>query len=296
MQMGMAFLQTIAATPSIPTNAGSILRYFNPEVKVSGTGNSQGSGDQKATTQGRCEEDARNEDQIRKKPLFLGMSIKDSILRNKRFPGPATSYAALLARHAAYENLEARMVIHGNPQLLEETTQLPGDLDPTITGIQPAVISVDGFERLPEEEQIRHIWTAVHRTPAYVKVNVKMPNSSIAFPKGEDQFDDGDFAEDFWYTGWFFVYGINNVFDDGEFTQEIEMFSLPTDASQEKLGRHEKKCAEEIALGEENDTEISGEEPLEPAPSENATGESVQEQAARRSAAANTTGGDFVLF
>lgn len=241
MQMGMAFLQTLSANPSLPTNATNIISHFNSETKVSGTGNSQGSGDQRPLVEGRCDDDARNQDVRRKKPLFLGMSIKDSLLRNRRLPGPATSYSTLLARHAAFENIEARMVIHGNPQLLEETTQYTGDLNPTITETQPAVITASGFEQLPDEEQLRNVWTAVHRLPAYLKVNVFMPNSSLAV-KDPDSIFNEDFSQNFWYNGWYFVYGINHVFEDGEFTQEIEMFSLPTDASQGELGKSENKC------------------------------------------------------
>lgn len=181
-------------------------------------------------------------------PLFLGMSVKDAAKRNKRVPGASVNYDALLARHAAFENIEARVVIHGNPQLLEETTQIPSAMDPNLPPTEAAgqVHRTSQTERLAEDEQPKYLCPNPHRIPGYVKVNVYMPNSGVV--------DDGtsleaqDYARRFWYPGWYFMYGINHVFADGEFTQEIEMFSIPTDASQSKVGDSDsQECPKQTA-------------------------------------------------
>ena len=40
--------------------------------------------------------------------------------------------------------------------------------------------------------------------------------------------------EDFWYTGWYNLQVVENIFSDGEFTQELGMFSIPiSDQTQE---------------------------------------------------------------
>ena len=157
----------------------------------------------------------------RKKPLFLGGSITDSMARNKRIPYVGASYNALLARHAAFESLEAKLKIRGNPQLLEDTTQFPEELQ---TGdLNDPVVHDFG------DGNGRAIMPNPHVNAAYVKVKVFMPNPDANDTNGLD------FAQNFWYPGWYRMYSINHVFADGDFTQELELFSIPTTANQEKL-------------------------------------------------------------
>lgn len=108
----------------------------------------------------------------------------------------------MLARHAALENVHTTMLIHGNPQLLDETTILPTDLARRQT------------EDKKDEETISPTWM---KLPSYVKLNIRMPSLE----------ETGDYTESFWYDGYFQMLFINNMFNDGKFTQELEMFSLP---------------------------------------------------------------------
>lgn len=243
MQMGMAFFQTLSVASSIPSNSDEILNHYNRQLFSSGAGTRKGPGDQQE--EGGCILDDRDKEPTRR-PLFLGQSVSDSTVRNNRFASSAANYNSILARHAAYENIEARMTIRGNPQLLEETTQLPSYMDPRISLDQasasqhPQEIRVPDDERLSEEERNRNLMSEIHRTPGYVKVNVFMPNSAL-IDTAED-LHSADFAQNFWYQGWYFLYAINHTFDDGEFTQELEMFSLPTEETQHGLNKSRENC------------------------------------------------------
>ncbi len=232
MQMGMTFFQTMAVESSLPTNADSIINKYNNQPYAAGTGNVNGSGDQKEESS-ICDASRR-----RKKPLFLGMTAKDIKDRNTRFPGLSTSYNALLARHAAIENLEVNMTIRGNPQLLAETTQLPSDLDPTIQ--RPEEILDFGLG------EGSTVFAKPHQFPAFAKVNIYMPNE---FQSNTGNITDVDYSQNFWYPGWYFVLGINHVFSAGEFTQELEMYSMPTEASQSKLNNTDENLKAGSASG-----------------------------------------------
>ena len=210
MQMGMAFFQTLASRNSVPTATDN--QDHNAKVKSArGAGNKQGSGDQQNSSNG----------DTRRKPLFLGQTVRSSTNRNKRLPASTMGYNALLSRHAAFENIEARMVIHGNPQLLNESTFLPSSVAPDADPA-PVIVTEQALDA-------RNIIPLMHRVPGYIKVNVKMPGLDP-----QEGFE-GDFAQNFWYTGWYFLYAINNVFSDGEFTQELEMFSLPVSDDDEEI-------------------------------------------------------------
>ncbi len=71
--------------------------------------------------------------------------------------------------------------------------------------------------------------------PALVKVNIKMPSTNTT---------GSDFAEQFWYDGLYMLHSVKTMFDGGEFTQELTMFSLIiTDESNDK---QDEKVVEDI--------------------------------------------------
>ena len=225
MQMGMAFFQTLLTTPNYPSTVESQTQDKISPI-VGGSDNAGvANGDGKPRP---------------KKPLFLGMTSRNASFRNKKSPGDTVGFNALLERHAAYENIDARITITGNPQILEETTYLPDDIDPLKT-IPAAVIKTEDSASRSIEDSPKTIIPLMHKIPGYVKVNVKMPASD------ESQFQ--DYAEPFWYQGWYYLYAVNHSFSDGEFVQELEMFSMPTDAGQVDLNNEK----------DDNQTQPSGE-------------------------------------
>lgn len=225
MNMGLTFFQTLAAETSAPSSIKSY-KDQSSGVKVHGTGT--------LTTDDKSISDFAPDNASRiKRPFFLGMSLKNSGIRNRRSAGAASSYTSLLMRHAAYENIEAKMVIHGNPQLLEETCPLPSDLDPVKVPNAQVIVPADTLAG----SELRNVWPALHKFPGYVKVNVKMPSSFINDPNSENPYP-SDYAVPFWYQGWYNLLSITHDFNGGEFTQELEMYSLPTDAGQSELGKN----------------------------------------------------------
>ena len=62
-------------------------------------------------------------------------------------------------------------------------------------------------------------------TPTLVKVNIRMP---------VDTNDVNTEYEPFWYTGYYNLMTVDNIFEEGEFIQELGMYSIPiTDAIDE---------------------------------------------------------------
>lgn len=225
MEMGLAFLQTLASTPSL--------------MSASETQSSN----QESTTGAKSAEQLTSENSNVKKPLFLGMKLKDPALRNHINPGETTTYNALLSRWAGYETLEASVTIRGNPQLLHESTPKPDsfaitdeDTEGLIEGQQPqnvSVITSDAAANLPEEQQPNTVMPRYWRRPGFVKVNVRFPTVTTQF--GQDAL-----TEPFWYTGYYYLISVDNIFEEGQFRQELDIMSLPSNVG--NIMSFGKKC------------------------------------------------------
>lgn len=216
MQMGMAFFQTLTTSNTVPSSR---------EIQSVG-------GAKETRTYTANEVNNLNTGKKRpKKPLFHGMTLRHPSFRNYRASGETIGYSGLLARFAQFEQIETRMTIRGNPQLLNDSTLLPSSIDPNNNQTSPTV-EVPGF---PDS---RPIMPQMHKIPGYVKVNIKMPLKFLGDQDKASSFEAaiGDPYVPFWYQGWYYVYAINNVFAGGEFTQELEMMSIPTNTdNQNKL-------------------------------------------------------------
>jgi hypothetical protein len=201
MQMGLAFFQTLGSSNNIIDQTSGLV---NPqqESATSGVGGRVRAGSTAATTK-------RD-----RTPLFLGMTLTDPLFRHVRKPLDTISFQSLLSRWAGYENVMATLKIHGNPELLDEMTPLPSDMDNSeIT--QP--IGPDDPSVGPDASgTVNPAWPT---RPGLVKINVKMPART----------DFGLENQTFWYDGFYHMYAVNNVFDEGLFTQELELFSVIID-------------------------------------------------------------------
>ncbi len=201
MEMGMAFFQIASTTDTIP-NRKSLKKGINGEAYKATGANAPASDNKVKRTL---------------TPLFLGSQLKAPQARNTKNPIDSASFHALLNRHAALENVEARMTIFGNPQLLNEM-QIPSK-ELTKQGIEP-----------PEKNKtINPKWMNV---PTLVKVNVKMP---------VDANDVNTEYRDFWYTGYYTLFAVKHIFDAGEFTQELDMLSMPVADELDDKGDDPKK-------------------------------------------------------
>ena len=200
MEMGMAFFQIAATTDSLPNQETVENGFTNNLAKLEGSALVASDGKTRRS----------------KTPLFLGSQMQQSMARNTRKPVNSSSFQALLNRHAALENIETKMTIYGNPQLLGEMQILPTD----VAKSQP--------QRPQEGKTINPKWLS---TPTLVKVNIKMP---------KDADDINTEYEDFWYTGFYSLFAVKQIFSDGVFMQELDMFSIPVaDKLEEKTDDNE---------------------------------------------------------
>lgn len=189
MEMGMAFFQIAATTNNVPAQEQA--KNGNTSSMVQTTG-----GDQVAST---------GEKLRGRTPLFLGTTLQATPMRNTKRPVDSAGFQALLERHAALENVSANMTIYGNPQLMDEMAILPSE--------------VASEQKQSEDPQdggtVNPQWLSV---PTLIKVNIKMP---------VDANDVNTEYENFWYAGYYTLLEVENIFSDGEFTQELGMFSIP---------------------------------------------------------------------
>lgn len=196
MEMGMAFFQLAGTSNNIPDQNTSINGDESKTVNIGG-----------ASTVGNP-----GKKQRKSTPLFLGTTISNPAMRNTTRPIDTAGFQALLDRHASLENISASMVIYGNPQLLDEMTLMPSEVQ----------MSVPQTEDPAKDKTINPQWMS---TPTLIKVNIKMP---------VDTNDVNTEYETFWYTGWYSLQVVENKFSDGVFTQELGMYSIPiSDQTQE---------------------------------------------------------------
>jgi len=212
MEMGMAFFQIAATTDNIPSNKSVGAGMASKTAKLGGSSSVANAGKEtRAST-----------------PLFLGSTLKRQQMRNTKRPIESAGFQALLDRHASLENVSASMVIYGNPQLLDEMTILPSEINTELAQTETPV----------EGQTINPRWMS---SPTLIKVNIKMP---------VDTNDVNTEYESFWYTGWYNLQVVENRFSEGEFTQELGMFSIPiSDQIEEVPDIYEETVFEKAVLG-----------------------------------------------
>ena len=226
MDMGMSFFQTVATATSgigaqgeAPDNTKVHSHSVTPGETATAVPPAQiiqrsqrfNPTDTVIEKQKKAQQPKQTKEKKIKTPLFLGTTVKDPIIRNKRHPLESATFDALLSRHAAYENVECAMKIAGNPQLLDETTPAPEE-------VQQGGINRVNTDSNRDNTGMQRMFT----TPALIKVNVKFPDNNELTG-----------VTDFWYKGFYNLYSITQNFDSGLFTQDILMFSLPIEDEQD---------------------------------------------------------------
>lgn len=191
MELGLAFFQILGTTKNIPNQKEHLEGIQSDLTRGSAGGpiNSQAKGSGQTVKRTNT-------------PLVMGGQATQSLYRNKVKPSNTNSFMSAIARQAAIENVQARMVIRGNSQLLNELSVQPADL-------AARHVSVDAGTQ--------GIATQWMKIPCYVKINIMTPT----IDGGEN------FAEKFWYDGYFQVLSVTNNFIGGEFKQELELLSMP---------------------------------------------------------------------
>jgi len=146
-----------------------------------------------------------------KGPLYLGQKMFPSDFVSKPNLGTAITFDELMKRQAFNENLHVQLKIVGNVQLLNES------LASEDTG---TVVSSHNTGA-----------ANIFKKPAFVKLNINFPSSKELTG-----------VKKFWYDGWFSIFSIENNFDQGVFTQTLNIRSLPvTSALPEKFATLDEK-------------------------------------------------------
>jgi hypothetical protein len=130
-----------------------------------------------------------------------------------RMPVRHQQFRELLAQHASLETIETSVTIIGNPYLLNDFNQPPSAIARSLDSASPNSVAKN--------------WQT---TPMYVHIDVRMPDPSAQ--QNLNNLADGErFAKKFWYDGYYYLFAIQHSFSKGEFTQTLDMFSLPQESS-----------------------------------------------------------------
>jgi len=138
----------------------------------------------------------------KKLPIFYRKTEKNPETTNTKNPKKAAEFQSLLDRHAALENIQSKVKIHGNPALLNSINKIPKGFG------KDESIKVDAGAVFPYWEKV----------PALIEINIRMPIEENGVVVD---------MESFWYTGKYYVFSVANEFSGGLFTQELEMISMP---------------------------------------------------------------------
>lgn len=220
MEMGLAFLQTVGSTNNIGTGTSQIAgtRVENARVIPTTENDKQNPQIKGPDDPNANEEDPKPKVLIRAKtPIFPATNENNVRTKNVRGAHDSTLFQAMLTKHAALESVEALITIHGNPYLMSQTNKRGSDRD----------------RRAPVDENdptkqatLMQNWDFI---PGLVKVNIFMPALNDT-PSSEATF----VREKFWYDGYYYLYGIDHKFDDGQFRQDLHLLSLPNQSFLEK--------------------------------------------------------------
>jgi hypothetical protein len=236
MDMGLAFLQTIASTNTIGTGTHQISGVGAVDLNsIVILPNENERGNPAVSADG----EKKPKILIRPKtPIFPATNTNNVYTKNIRGALDSTLYQMHLTRHAALESIEAKVTIHGNPYLMSQTNRRPSDT-------QRRGNTSD------ESEDVTNVMQNWEFMPGLAKVNIWMPKTNDT-PSDRDTFE----RERFWYDGHYYIYGIDHKFDDGQFTQDLNLLSLPNQSELDKTQRTNiTECGEETPPeGEETET------------------------------------------
>lgn len=216
MQMGLAFFQIVSQTNNIKEHMQT-----TPSVGVGGSAIHQtGTADSVYT------------------PIFLGTNLRSPKGFNTVDAGSAITYNSAMSRQASVENVEAKMTIVGNPIYLGRMSHNPSDYSYAntefvgVTGKQPDPVQPEPNDTGEPTKATMKDWGFF---PGLARVQVFMPKSSDDIDSRNTARTTGtSYSEEFWYDGYYYILGVTNIFEEGKFTQELDLLSTPklmTDAT-----------------------------------------------------------------
>lgn len=192
MDMGIVFFQTMISANNLGSQQATLSGQTSSEIAANG-----------------APPDAKLSDASIARPIlpvFFSTKVKNPEVTNSTNPKDSTEFQSLLNRHASLENLNSKMKIHGNPNLLNSINKMPDNYTTDISELNGSFTDIP--PSFPNWESV----------PALAKVNIYMPTTDENNITGREKF---------WYDGLFYVLAVTNEFSDGLFTQELEMISIP---------------------------------------------------------------------
>jgi hypothetical protein len=169
-------------------------------------------------------------------PIFFGSQIRTPNMINSNNGGNTIQSAYTLSKHSSLEVTDVTMKILGNTSLLgriNKTSSPKYVVESANPDKRGQVVYNASGSKEPQFAEWSHV-------PAYVKVRIKMPRENDDFAlftgqstTGDPNTDPGstDYARDFWFDGYYYVIGVEHVFDGGEFTQTLTMLGIPKRSS-----------------------------------------------------------------
>lgn len=176
-------------------------------------------------------------------PIFFGNVVTAPAFRNVTAPSSGSQLMYNLTQHSSLETAELSMRIYGNPGLLNTVNRQSMIRNSLTLG----------------EEVLSDFTTH----PAFARVNIKMPrtNDDILLFGGIPEYDGGssDFTKDVWFRGFYYIYGIMNIFENGEFQQMLQLLRIPsksiqdinnnTDTIELDFNKRVKECYDHVTPG-----------------------------------------------
>lgn len=174
---------------------------LTPTNSVADTPKDHNSDNKPSATQATVSPNSKN----RKVVLPFSNVDKTTLAKHSKYPTSSANFQQMLSRFAGIEGLDASITIAGNPAMMANLQRPP---------------SKAKNNEAVEFGENGGIMKNYDTTPALCKVNIFMPATDSV-----TEFD----QEPFWYQGYYYMFGVDSLFEDGGFTQTIEMISLPVD-------------------------------------------------------------------
>ena len=206
LSMGLAYLNIATSINSYNTSLGK-----QPNVVHT------------VSTQSLNNMASRQGAEVNNTQVTFGTIIKNPINRNSNDNATSTQSAYTMAKHASLEVSQVACKIIGNPRLLSNINKNSAPSQTIKTTIDSPKSNDDALSG----------WGSY---PSLAKINIKMPrnndDASLFMGASQNSTDNaGNYAVDFWFSGYYNLLEIEHTFDSGEFTQTLNMIGIPDEGA-----------------------------------------------------------------
>jgi len=212
MQMGLAFFQLLEVTKSLQDyQKAQLASGSHDQERVSqNTGTTDSNIDNASTIYSGVTNTDQKDQNLR--IIFPSERYKRILQKTAKSGLTAVDFQSAMSQHAELETLESKITIIGNPNLMSDLNVLPSEITAKADPISNTTLMRN--------------WLHV---PMFCKINIRMPKSSaLTVDVGST------YTEPFWYTGYYTILAVEQIFKHGVFTQELDLLSVPQTTQGEK--------------------------------------------------------------